>query len=377
MKQKKQIIVFGAGNEGKLFKRMIDGKCSGLEDIEVIYYCDNHTVAGNYVEGIKTISAYQLNRLEKYDIYICASKHLDEIMTQLYKMKVKNRIYFVPEYTYKFMYNAEMPFAIKMDISKPRMPYLECKIVDFCNLNCKGCSAYANICEKTWMDIDKFEEDCNQLKKLFSGIGTFKLFGGEPLLHPELEKFIVIARKKFPDSNLQIHSNGILIGKCSENLMKECRNNDVEFVFTLYPETGKVKRNIEQILAKHNIRYNFTPPVYEFRKAINKKGDWNAEEVYKNCCKCINLFDGNVACGMPFLIEALEKKYDVKICDNVRCNTVNIYTTDMNGWQINKLLDSPYHLCSYCAFMRFNVLEDGYYYSWTNGVPKLSDWILE
>ena len=79
----KQIIIFGAGNEGKLFKRMIDGKCRGVEDIEVMYYCDNYTMVGSYVEGIKTISVYRLNEFEKYYIYICASKHLDEIMTQL------------------------------------------------------------------------------------------------------------------------------------------------------------------------------------------------------------------------------------------------------------------------------------------------------
>ncbi len=372
-----KIIIFGAGNEGKRFKQMIEGKCKGLENIEVEYYCDNNAIVGSYVEGIKIISAYQLEKIEKYDIYICATKYLDEIMAQLNELNVKNKVYFVPEYTYKFMYNDfDMPLAIRMDINKPRMPYLECRVVDFCNLNCNGCSVCANINDKTMMDVDKFEQDCNQLLIKFSGIKNFKLFGGEPLLHPDLYELVTIARKKFPDANLQIHSNGLLLSKVKESLLMLCRRLDVQFVFTLYPETGKVKRTIEQILSKHNIRYEFTPPVYEFRKAINSKGDWNAEEVYKNCCKCINLIEGTLSCGIPFLMETLEKKYNINICENKRCNTIDIYNTDMDGWQINRLLDSPYHLCSYCAFMRFNVLEENYYYAWKVGSAKLEDWIL-
>lgn len=380
MNGKIEIIIFGAGIEGRQFSNMILEKvCKGLEQYDVKFFCDNYCVAGSYVNGIKIINAYELQKMDsKYDIYICSEKYLDDIMKQLYNLKVTNNVYYVPPYVYKYKYNnQDKPIGIKMDINKPRMPWLEIEIVSHCNMNCNGCSACANISDKKYMDLNKFERDLIQLKKYFSGIRVLKLFGGEPLLHPQLIDFIECARKHFPDAKLLIHSNGLLVTKCDKVLLETMKYLDAQFVFSLYPETGKLKRVIELCLQKSNVSYEFTPPVYEFRKSINTKGDYNPEEVYSNCCKCINLIKDNLSCGFPYMIERLEKKYGINICKDKYQNCVNIYDTSLNGWEINSLLDSPYNLCAYCAFMRFNRMDnENYYFKWKRENPKLEDWTI-
>lgn len=376
----KNVIIFGAGKCGRqLHNMMKNGKIDELNQYHVKYFCDNYCPSGSYVDGIEIIHPYDLLRIENLDIIISTVNILDDAMIQLKKLNIPNNVYAIADYTYKYMWNnQDMPFLIEMDINKPRLPYLECKIASQCNLNCNGCSVAANISERWFMSSEQFERDLIALKKIYTGIKYLKLFGGEPLLNRELGKLLKLARQYFPDSELVVHSNGILVPEVSEELLVLMHKLNVGFVFTLYPETGKKQRIIEQKLAQCGVGYEFTPPTYEFRKCINLSGDYNPIEIYNNCCKCINLIDGTLSCGFGYLIDKLEKKYKTEICDKKFENCINIYDTHLDGWQINKKLDSPYNLCAYCAFMRFNVMDnDKYYYEWKHEKAELKDWCFK
>lgn len=372
------IIIFGAGKKGRMLNRILKKKFSYVGDLEVAYFCDNYKMSGSYIDGIKVIHPCEIRTMKKrYDIYISTDAFLDKIMNQLYELNIENDVWYIPDYVYNFQWNKELPFRIKMDISKPRIPYLECGIVKHCNLNCKGCTALSNISQEEFSDINEFEKDLLALKKLFSGIKYFKLFGGEPLLHPMLKEFIRISRHYFPDAELVIHSNGILVPKIDEETLRTMSSLNTKFVFTLYPVTGILKRDIEQRLHRLDVSYEFGKPVYEFRKVFNMRGDYNADEIYKNCCKCINLINGTLSCGMGYMVDGLEKKYAINMCENKFQNCINIYTTNLNGWEINEALDAPSDLCSYCTFMNFQMLGDAGFYPWKCGNPKLEDWIMQ
>lgn len=374
-----EIIVFGAGQKGIWLKNILRRGGADIPNCNIKFYCDNNIPSGGYVQGIEVIHPEDLKRIEnKYDIVISSGLILDEVMKQLKDLQIINNVYYVPDYTYDFLWNnIEMPFWIPIDIQKPRMQYLECRIVEHCNMNCNGCSVCANIKTPEFMELSCFRKDMEDLKRLFSGIKYLKLFGGEPLLHKQLIEFLYVSREYFPDAELVVHSNGLLIPNVSCELLKEMSKLNAGFVFTLYPETGKIRRVLEQRLGKYSVKYQFTSPVYEFRKCINLKGNYDAEEIYKNCCKCINLINGTISCGLGFSIDTLEKKYNVDICEDKFENCINIHTTKLNGWEINRLLDSPYNLCKYCAFMRFNVArDDKYYFQWKREKPSLDDWVF-
>ena len=66
---------------------------------------------------------------------------------------------------------------------------IEMHIVDHCNLNCKGCAHFSNICNNNMLDIDKYSKDLDKISRHFN-VYYFRLLGGEPLLHPKLKEIV-------------------------------------------------------------------------------------------------------------------------------------------------------------------------------------------
>lgn len=374
------IIIFGAGKYGRQLKKMIEGgKIPELENYCVKYFCDNNRLVGKYVEDIEILHPEELQQKEPYDIVISAPGIVDAVMLQLKNLNIENKVYYTPEYSYKLLWNDKMPFLIEMDVNKPRMPYLECEVTTQCNLYCNGCSVGTNISPKWFLTPEQLEKDCKQLRKLYSGIRYFKLYGGEPLLNEQLIELLEVARTYFPDAEqLVVHSNGLNVPDVDEALLMTMSKLGAEFDFTLYPETGKKKRHIEQRLKRYGIPYVFRDPTYEFRKIVNPKGDYDPNATYSNCRKAINLIDGTLSCGLGYLIDKIEKKFDTTICECKFQNCIDIYNTDLDGWGINKKLDSACDLCRYCAFMKFDVMNgDEYFSEWRNNCPpQLTDWLI-
>lgn len=195
------IVIFGAGYQGRLLNRMIKvgGLDNNFKNYNVKYFCDNYRILGSYVDGIKVIHPSELASFcnNNTRIVISTLKIADEVMRQLLDIETSVDTYIVPDYVYNLKWNTKnnMPTFIKVDLTKPRLPYLECRIVMHCNLNCKGCSGFSNIHEPEFMTLELFEKHLLRLKELYWGIKYLKLFGGEPLLHPHLSKFIELTRK--------------------------------------------------------------------------------------------------------------------------------------------------------------------------------------
>jgi MoaA/NifB/PqqE/SkfB family radical SAM enzyme len=101
-------------------------------------------------------------------------------------------------------------------------------VVDHCNLNCKGCTAFSPVAEEKFMEINVFERDCKRLSELTGGkIELIDLLGGESLLHPEIIKIMEIARKYFRSGDINIVTNGILLKKMPLGFWYGCRDNKI------------------------------------------------------------------------------------------------------------------------------------------------------
>jgi hypothetical protein len=86
-------------------------------------------------------------------------------------------------------------------------------LTDHCNLNCAGCNHFSPLCrEGRFADLGVFARDMGRMSALFADRSPIvHLLGGEPMLHPDVEKFLPIARAAFPKSVIQIVTNGLLL----------------------------------------------------------------------------------------------------------------------------------------------------------------------
>lgn len=103
----------------------------------------------------------------------------------------------------------------------PVLDYVEIEITEFCNLNCRGCCDFSNLAkEKKFYELPEFTKDMTRLTELFSGINKIRLMGGEPLLNPRLTEYIQTSRALFPASDIRIVSNGLLIPKLGDDVLR-------------------------------------------------------------------------------------------------------------------------------------------------------------
>lgn len=110
---------------------------------------------------------------------------------------------------------------------------LQIFITNRCNLNCDGCFA-RNIMKKnnTDMDLEEYKTVIQDFIK--KGGQQINIIGGEPLLHPELKKFLNINREN--KIKTTIYTNGYFLHK----FKKEDFEN-IKLRVSLYCKSGKIK----------------------------------------------------------------------------------------------------------------------------------------
>lgn len=339
-------VIFGACESGLSIKKAIQN--SGME---VDYFVDNDCKKQTIYEGIEVISPDKLNEIsEKYkiNVYIVCSS-IDEIVIQLKGMRFRGNVYGVKKD--KLKPNQTFIECIYMiDINKPQLSYLEYEVSGHCNLNCKGCTHFSNLEKKEiFGNIDNFSQDIKRLKELFRGIKIIRLLGGEPLLNPELPKFYRIARKFFPDSKIQVVTNGLLIPTMSSEILDEMELLQIEFDITQYLPTSRIIDKIKAKLEERQVKYYVSPLVENFFDRNNFNGDSKIEESFSKCTSrgCHFLHNGKLAvCPRPFTFKRVENSN----IDNalLESDIINIYDSNMSGEYINERISKPANTCRYC-----------------------------
>lgn len=232
-----------------------------------------------------------------------------------------------------------------VEVSRPVLPRLEVHIVDHCNLNCRGCTHFCNVAPEKFLKLDDFERDLREISKKIE-FNEIKLLGGEPLLHPELPKFLDKAREIFPDTKILLTSNLILLDTMKEDFWQAMKRNNICFQFTKYPPLNDKFVHYLDLLAKHEVVLDNIHVANEFWLMRNPSGDSNPSVMYKSCCDayCRQLRDGRVyicpdACYMDYYNKYFDKNIPVD-------KGIEIY--NHTGEELYKYLTSPKETCKFC-----------------------------
>jgi len=249
------------------------------------------------------------------------------------------------------------------------LSYLEFHVADHCNLNCKLCTHYSPLVkEPVFTDYDQFEKGIRQLKKYVVDIGIVRILGGEPLLNPELPRFIRLVRSLYPAAIIDVVTNGLLVEKISDELadtMKECV---AFFHISLYKPVENRISEIKKFLYEKQIAYTLSPLNSMFYKTqtLERQED---EDFFYSCfqASCTCLQDGKLApCYAPFTTKYFNKEFSQNLPTD---EGVDLFDPELNLSMLKAQMLIPMERCHYC----YNGAPEEW--SVIGRKSKLEDWV--
>ncbi|MCH5249331.1 MAG: radical SAM protein [Lachnospiraceae bacterium] len=371
-----KIAIWGAGGFGKyIIKQLLP---NDLVEIQCII--DNNAGSSQKVCGVDVVSPNIF--LQKYgkdtDCVLVAfmeglsiSKQLEDMGIEKYGFISKRVFHYKMTLESDILQDCNILWNNDKELYMPRMETLETNVVDFCNMNCKGCSHFSNIFDKgDFVPYEVFERDIKQLSdKVF--IQQFNLLGGEVFYSENLADYIKCLRKYMPKTAIELVTNGMLIPRQKEELLKVIQQERVTVSITEYPPVTKVKDKIMDKLDEYHIYYEFRPVVETFGKNIDLSGK-NEPHVAQSKCRestCQFLRAGKIyKCPFSALGNIFFKYYNIPLSFD---EGADIYASDMN-WKeyADNVRAAPIEQCRYCG------TEERFSWEMSNN-PQKEEWIID
>ncbi|MCH5342808.1 MAG: 4Fe-4S cluster-binding domain-containing protein [Acetatifactor sp.] len=368
-----KIAIWGAGK----FGRYVFEKLKHKDGDHVVCWIDNNvSMQKEIIEGIPVISQQEARlRLGKdLDIILVAfgaSMRLFDTVCDIEENRygfIKNRV-FKASLCFNDNLLEDRNIVWNKKINKPMIYHLETNIVDYCNLNCKGCSHFSNLFNRG--EKVPFETFCNDIKQISKNayICRLRLLGGEALLEDEIVKYMEVARKCLPDANIELVTNGLLIPKQTDNFFYAVYQNDIDIAISGYKPALKMRDAIEEALNKRNIVYWFSEEVLEFGKNIDLSGSADRKLAAAHCRekKCHFFRCGKLyKCPFEVLGNKFFQHYGI---DAHLEGGIDIYDESVD-WKnaVESLENDPVDSCKYCG------MEEKI--EWAVGTPAINDWII-
>jgi len=259
------------------------------------------------------------------------------------------------------------------------LAYFAVPIVEHCNLKCRFCDHFAPLAEEEFADIKVFEKDFARLSELFNAkVNRIGLMGGEPLLHPQLNDFLCVARKYFPRSILQLVTNGILLLKQTEDFWKACMVNNIIIVNTKYPlrlDFDKMKETAK----RHGVKFEHYDNSGEVLKTshhipLDLAGEQDARMNFNKCHHANNvcflskgkLFTCTVAPNIGHFNKFFNKDIPLTSADSI-----DIYKA-RDAEEIMHFLSNPIPFCKYCY-----VDKRTFGHEWQKSNKDIKEWTPE
>ena len=270
--------------------------------------------------------------------------------------------------------------ALVRTTAKATLTTVVISLVEHCNLNCRGCDHLAPLAEKTFLSLGEFEKDMTRLKELamVGGVGTIKLMGGEPLLHPDILKFAGIARSLFKESRIEIVTNGILLASQHDSFWKELYQYNIAIVATKYP-LNIDWRTIETKARAENVPFGYFLDTGIIQKdsyhlPFDISGIQDTAVSFMNCFhanNCRELYHGRMyTCTIIPHVNHFNKAFDSKLFE-CEADSIDIHRAKSMA-EILEHLAKPVPFCRYCK-----VGARTFGHPWQQSKKERAEWTLE
>ena len=359
-------------------KKVYDLLAKEKKEIIAFVDSDKEKQGGNYC-GITIISpeeAVQRAKENECDAIVFAFLNFHQRnATRLFK-DINIEGYVVPTHIQKFKptFDSMKECLVKIDLTKPRMKQFDVNLVDHCNMKCKGCLRFSNlVTDPLYADFYQMIKDWKRIKELFWGVERIKLMGGEPLLNPDLCKYIKAAREIFPDADIMVTTNALLLNDRCQELFDTMKDNNCFFDISLYEPMTKRIDEVERILDDNKVWYTVNNTKGDFYKVMSPIPKYDADRMYEVCMakNCHHLREGKISvCSRPQYAHIINERYGVSIPTD--SGVWDIYDDNIDAWDLDEKLSSSFEACKYCA--------PPVSYEWGRAddkTAKYEDWFVE
>ena len=227
-------------------------------------------------------------------------------------------------------------------------------LVEHCNLNCAGCDHFSPLAKPQFADFEEMERDFTRLAELFHDRpGVLSFQGGEPLLHPEIIKFMAMTRQKFPRARIYIITNGTKLLSMSDEFWNSCKENNIEILTTKYPININYDAKKEKALQK-GIKFEFLnenqPVKTLYKLPFDLDGHQDERNSFLLCHRanvCIYLQNGRVyTCTVAPTARHFDRAFGTHIFSE-EGNSIDIYKAK-SAEEILEFLAKPIPFCRFC-----------------------------
>lgn len=216
---------------------------------------------------------------------------------------------------------------------KPILPFVEMMATQTCNLSCSGCTNYSDVVHKGWVP---WAQACSDIEAWISrtDILDFGIFGGEPLLNPEIRQWILGIRYLLPHAQIRFTTNGLLLGRNLDiiNLAAEVGNivfkigvhvkdpaleNTIQYIMNKFDWHPVTEHGIKRFETKNRFRFQISrPDVFwkTFRGPHTDMQPHNSDPTaaFEVCCQktCPLLYQGRIyKCSTVGLLQDILTKF--------------------------------------------------------------------
>jgi len=342
-----------------------------MEDVEEIIFIEGDACKiGTIIEGAKVVSIhlfevmYKNKEVDKIIIPNYSMGATKTMKASLRKCSVEAKDVLIVEYE-KFI-KALKTINRLSDYSNCRLPYLQYisyEAAGKCNLNCKRCDHFSNLLkEENGQNYQEFERDVRQLSEKIESIGWFSFLGGEPLLNKDLDKFLLILHKYYPNTQIIILTNGLLLKQMPEKLVEAIHATNTIVRMTLYPPLKNKLDELVIFMRDKGIPFEISKIVDEFWTQINIKGDSDAMKMFNRCVNsdCVVLKDGKLAkCPICMNSDIFNSYFGESLPKEI----IDLYDKNLTVDQMHNYFFNPIKTCKYCGLEKF--------YPWEKMVDKV------
>lgn len=339
------VLLYGAGKQCAHLLKQIECR----QKIHVIGILDSYVKGEKYGLNVVNICDSDIcNLYDKDTIIIITIGRIYDAITVNKKLRTKGyrSIYW---YTGKKCnsYMDLLECCLEMpSMNETILPSLEMNLVDFCNLNCVGCTHFSPLFDKYIPSFNKRFADFVRIKNLFDRVLLLSLMGGEPLLNPEITEYMEQARLCFPKTEIQLLTNGLLLPNMAEEFFYVANRYDITLVISEYQPTRRIMKKICECLNKYDIKYIIRS--YAHKTVFNRPLTTQKNTSYEKCCMsdgCVAVCEGRIArCPTLLYLWKFNQYFQQSLPEE------GVFTLDefTDGHTLVSKLKKRVPLCDYC-----------------------------